>query len=149
MTVSDLLMSLFLIEQPWAICSRCSLQKRNKSKMLLSLFKKERHEWFSCDSSKLLAKIEQVAQKICFFHVFLAVFGFFMPSSELLICSFVTLIYTAVGLYDTHCLNGLFSWSSYCMYKNNETICITGSKYCIVFIHMFLNLWNNNAFISF
>ena len=42
---------------------------------------------------------------------------------------FLTLIYAAVGLYDTHNLNG-FS-PKVPMYKNSETVCIPSPKYCL------------------
>ena len=35
------------------------------------------------------------------------------------------------------------------MYKNSETVCIPSAKYCLILTRMLLNLWNNNAFISF
>ena len=46
------------------------------SKSLLSFFKKERCEWFTCDSSNLLAKTSESLQKFIFF---LYVFDSFSP----------------------------------------------------------------------
>ena len=80
--VSNLHMSLFYKEQTWAICWRGSSQKSNVSKSLLSLFKKELREWFTRDSSKLLAKNERFARKICFFWMFLQFFPCFRPKIE-------------------------------------------------------------------
>ena len=44
--------------------------------------------------------------------------------------SIKTLIYLAVGLYDTHSFEWLFLLKSLCT-KNSETICITSPKYCL------------------
>ena len=67
-------------KQPWAICSRHSLQKRNMSELLSSLFKKDWCEWFSRDSSKSLAKNEWFHEKFVFLYVL--VFPRFIPKSE-------------------------------------------------------------------
>ena len=40
-----------------------------------------------------------------------------------------TIIYAAVGLYDTHSLNA-FS-PEVPMYKNSKTVCIPSPKYCL------------------
>ena len=67
-------------KRPWAICSRRSLQKRNMSELLSSLFKKDWCEWFSRDSSKSLAKNEWFHEKFVFLYVL--VFPRFIPKSE-------------------------------------------------------------------
>ena len=55
-------------ERPWAICS-------------LSLFFKEQHEWFACDSSESLSKNNQFAQFFKYiFHVFFTAFPLFLQS---------------------------------------------------------------------
>ena len=66
---------------------------------------------------------------------------------EIWVCQLLTLNYMAVGLYDTHSFEWPFSQSSYV--QNSETVCIPCPKYCLYCIHLFLNLWNNNTFISF
>ena len=70
-------------ELPWAIHSHNSLQKSEL------LFKKERCEWFACDSSESLAKNEQIAckeranrLKNSYFCMFLTNFPLFMPKSK-------------------------------------------------------------------
>ena len=49
---------------------------------------------------------------------------------DYLYCHLLTLIYVAVGLYDTHS----FEWPNLLkvpMYKNSETICIPSPKHCL------------------
>ena len=43
---------------------------------------------------------------------------------------YISLIYAAVGLYNTHSLNGVFS-PKVPMYKNSKSVCIPSPKYCL------------------
>ena len=74
-------------KRPWAICSRHSLQKRNMSELLSSLFKKDWCEWLARDSSKSLAKNERFHEKFIFLYVL--VFPRFIPKSESLRLLFI------------------------------------------------------------
>ena len=50
----------------------------------------------------------------------------------------LTLIYAAVGLYDTHSLKAFSPKVPMC--KNSETVCIHSPTYCLYTVHIFLNL---------
>ena len=80
--VSKSILSLFKKEQLWANHSHCSLQKSNLEGSALDFFKKERHQWFTLDSSVTISKN---AWKKRIYHMFLTVFppfyAFFAPVS--------------------------------------------------------------------
>ena len=76
-------------------------------------------------------------------------FGSTVYSLNLVPSCFLTLIYVAVCIYDTQILNGFFSLNSYVQKYWNNFFYHYKVGTGIVFIHMFLNLWHNYAFIIF
>ena len=83
-------------ERLWANHSRHSLMWATMSKSLLSLCKKERHEWFPCDLSKSLSKTSNSLNKIHIFHMFSSfslLSPFFMTKSESLLSLFAQLLF--------------------------------------------------------
>ena len=86
-------------ERLWANCSDCSGKKSDSEKItqaahdkqvtmsewLSSLCKKERHEWFACDSSKLLSKMSNSLRKKTYFMflTLLHCFPFLYPRANL------------------------------------------------------------------
>ena len=58
----------------------------------------------------------------------------------------LTLIYVAVGLFDTHCFEWPYLLKFLCTKVVKQLVFIVQS---IVFQHMFFSLWNINTFISF
>ena len=59
---------------PWGNRSCHSLQKSNRERIALDFFKKERRQWFACDSSESLSKTSDSLEKnislICFWQFF-------------------------------------------------------------------------------
>ena len=76
-------------EQPWAICSRCSLLKIDHEQIsLFALYKrataakKKQCEWFARNLSESLLKTSNLLEKIHIFCLLFTAFPLFMPKSK-------------------------------------------------------------------
>ena len=80
--MSGSISSLFKKERPWGNRSCRSLQKSNREQIALDFFKKERRQWFACDSSESLSKTSDSLEKKLFFECFWQFSPFVCQKSE-------------------------------------------------------------------
>ena len=80
--MSGSISSLFKKERLWGNRSCRSLQKSNRERIALDFFKKERRQWFACDSSESLSKTSDSLEKKLFFECFWQFSPFVCQKSE-------------------------------------------------------------------